>query len=126
MLQPLIINKVLYPRALKSINVAELPVHFMANRKAWVTSAVFTTWFCDCFVPEVEKYMTEVGLLFKVLLIVDNAPGHPCVEHPNVRIVFLPPNTTSIVQPLDQGLIANLKKLYVKLTFRYVLKKTIK
>ncbi|GFY66988.1 tigger transposable element-derived protein 1 [Trichonephila inaurata madagascariensis] len=75
-LKPLIINKDLHPLALKGINVAEFPVHFMANRRAWVTSAVFTTWFCDCFLPKVEKYMTE---MFKVLLIDDNAPGHPCV-----------------------------------------------
>ena len=97
MLKPLIINKALHPHALKGINLAELPIHFMANKKAWVTSAVFITWFNDCFVPEVEKYMTEMGLPFKALLIVDNAPGHPCLEHPNVQIVFLPPNTTSLV-----------------------------
>lgn len=48
-LKPLIINKALHPRALKGINLAEYPVHFMANKKAWVTSAVFTTWFNDCF-----------------------------------------------------------------------------
>ncbi|CAK9810845.1 Tigger transposable element-derived protein 1 [Anthophora quadrimaculata] len=121
-LKPLIINKILYPRALKGINLAELPVHFMANKKAWVTSAIFT-WFNDCFVPEVEKYMTEMSLPFKVLLIVDNAPGHPCLEHPNVQIVFLPPNTTNLVQPLDQGIIATFKKHCVKLTFSYILKK---
>ncbi|XP_050454180.1 tigger transposable element-derived protein 1-like [Cataglyphis hispanica] len=59
-----------------------------SNASAWVTSAVFTTWFNDCFVPEVEKYMEEMGLPFKVLLIVDNAPGHPCIEHPNIQMVF--------------------------------------
>ncbi|GFY66496.1 tigger transposable element-derived protein 1 [Trichonephila inaurata madagascariensis] len=54
-LKPLIINKALHPRALKGINVAELPIHFMSNRRAWVTSAVFTTWFYDCFVPEFKN-----------------------------------------------------------------------
>ncbi|XP_067136827.1 tigger transposable element-derived protein 1-like [Centruroides vittatus] len=123
MLKPLMINKSLHPRALKGKNVAELPVHFMANKKAWVTAPVFITWFNDCFVPEVKQYMTDMGLPFNVLLIVDNAPGHPRIEHPNVKIVFLPPNTTSLIQPLDQGIIAAFKKHYVKLTFRYILKK---
>lgn len=123
MLTPLIINKALHPRALKGVNLSEYPVHFMANKKAWVTSALFATWFNDSFVPEVEKYMEEMGLPFKVLLIVDNAPGHPCIEHPKVQIVFLPPNTTSLIQPLDQGIIANFKKHYIKLTFSYILKK---
>ena len=45
------------------------------------------------------------------------------LEHPNVQIVFLPPNTTSLVQPLDQGIIVTSKKHYVKLTFSYILKK---
>ena len=123
MLKPLMINRSLHPRALKGKNVAELPVHFMANKKAWVTTAVFITWFNDCFVPEVKQYMTDMGLLFNVLLILDNAPGHPCIDHPNVKVVFLPPNTTSLIQPLDQGIISTFKKHYVKLTFRNILEK---
>ncbi|GFR15032.1 tigger transposable element-derived protein 1 [Trichonephila clavata] len=123
MLKPLMLNRSLHPRALKGKNIAELPVHFMANKKAWVTKAVFITWFNDCFVPEVKQYMIDMGLPFNVLLIVYNAPGHPCVEHPNVKVVFLPPNTTSLIQPLDQGIIACFKKHYVKLTFRYILEK---
>ncbi|GFV39169.1 hypothetical protein TNCV_1157541 [Trichonephila clavipes] len=44
----------------------------MANPKAWMTTAFFTEWFNNCFVPEVEAYMKEKSLDFKVLLIVDN------------------------------------------------------
>ncbi|GFQ95266.1 tigger transposable element-derived protein 1 [Trichonephila clavata] len=123
MLKPLMLNRSLHPRALKGKNIAELPVHFVANKKAWVTKAVFITWFNDCFVPEVKQYMIDMGLPFNVLLIVDNAPCHPCIEHPNVKVVFLPPNTTSLIQPLDQSIIACFKKHYVKLTFRYILEK---
>ncbi|GFQ94976.1 tigger transposable element-derived protein 1 [Trichonephila clavata] len=91
MLKPLMLNRSLHPRALKGNNIAELPVHFMANKKAWVTKAVFITWFNDCFVPEVKQYMIDMGLPFNVLLIVDNAPGHPCIEHPNVKLYFYQP-----------------------------------
>ncbi|GFU69352.1 tigger transposable element-derived protein 1 [Trichonephila clavipes] len=79
MLKPLLINKPLRPRALKE-------------------------WFNNRFVPEVEAYMKEKSLDFKVLLIVDNAASHPELEHPNVQLVFLPPNTTSLIQALDQGI----------------------
>ncbi|GFV47915.1 tigger transposable element-derived protein 1 [Trichonephila clavipes] len=41
-----------------------------------LTTAIFTEWFNKCFVPEVENYMNEMGLEFKILLILDNAPGN--------------------------------------------------
>ncbi|UYV78809.1 hypothetical protein LAZ67_16002855 [Cordylochernes scorpioides] len=75
MLKPLLVNRSLKPRALKGKDLNTLPVHWMANKKAWVTTAIFTEWFNKCFVPEVENYMKEMGLEFKILLILDNAPG---------------------------------------------------
>ncbi|GFW15901.1 tigger transposable element-derived protein 1 [Trichonephila clavipes] len=114
MLKPLLINKSLRPRPLKDKDLKQLPVHRMANPKSWMATAIFTEWFNNCFVPEVETYMKEKSLDFKVLLIVDNAASHPQLEHPNVQLVFLPPNTTSLIQPLDQGIIATLKKNYIK------------
>ncbi|GFX53536.1 tigger transposable element-derived protein 1 [Trichonephila clavipes] len=104
MLKPLLINKSLRPRALKGKDLKQLPVHWMANPKAWMTTAIFTEWFNNCFVPEVEAYMKEKSLDFKVLQIVDNAASHPELEHLNVQLVFLPPNTTSLIQALDQGI----------------------
>lgn len=123
MLKPLMINRSQRPRALKGKNLKQLPVHWMANTKAWVTTAVFTEWFYDCFVPEVESYLRQKNLDFKALLIIDNAPGHPYLEHPNVKIVFLPPNTTCLIQPLDQGIISTFKYYYIKITYQHILDK---
>ncbi|GFV99031.1 tigger transposable element-derived protein 1 [Trichonephila clavipes] len=123
MLKPLLINKPLRPRALKGKDLKQLPVHWMANPKSWMTTAIFTEWFNNCFVPEVEAYMKEKSLDFKVLLIVDNAASHPQLEHPNVQLVFLPPNTTSLIQPLDQGIVATFKKYYIKTTYKFILNK---
>ncbi|GFV59027.1 tigger transposable element-derived protein 1 [Trichonephila clavipes] len=95
----------------------------MANPKSWMTTAIFTEWFNNCFVPEVEAYMKEKSLDFKALLIVDNAASHPQLEHPNLQLVFLPPNTTSLIQPLDQGIIATFKKYYIKTTYKFILNK---
>ncbi|GFU87891.1 tigger transposable element-derived protein 1 [Trichonephila clavipes] len=86
MLKPLLINKSLRPRALKGKDLKQLPVHWMANPKAWMTTAIFTEWFNNCFVPEVEAYMKQKSLDFNVLLIVDNAASHPQLEHPNVQL----------------------------------------
>ena len=57
-----------------------------------------------------------------ILLFLDNAPCHPPVDSlTNIKLVFLPANTTSILQPLDQGIIQNLKLHYRKLLLRRVL-----
>ena len=46
----------------------------------------------------------------KVALIVDNWPTHPNVDNVKAtELVFLPPNTTSKTQPIDQGVITALK-----------------
>jgi hypothetical protein len=38
-----------------------------------------------------------------------------------VEVIFLPPNTTSLIQPLDQGVIATFKPYYTRRTFKRIL-----
>ncbi|XP_021706484.1 tigger transposable element-derived protein 1-like [Aedes aegypti] len=120
LLKPMLINTSQSPRSMKNVNMTNLPVHWKSNSKAWMSGPLFKEWFHECFVPEVQCYMSEKGLDFKVILILDNAPSHVAISHPNVKVLFLPPNTTSLIQPLDQGVIAVFKKQYIKLSFRYV------
>lgn len=86
-----------------------------------MTAGLFTEWFEECFVPEVKIYMEQQCLDFKVLLLIDNAPSHPVLKHPNVQVIFLPPNTTSLIQPLDQGIIATFKLYYIQRAFQHIL-----
>jgi hypothetical protein len=60
------------------------------------------------FISEVQEYLEKERLPLKLLHIIDNAPGHPqsiSIEDGNVQVVFLPPNTISLLQPLDQCII---------------------
>ena len=59
------------------------------------------------------------GIEFKILVIADNFSAHPDLSHlnPNVKMIFLPPNVTSLIQPMDQGSIATVKALYKRITF---------
>ena len=45
--------------------------------------------------------------------------GFSTLELSNVTLVFLPPDVTSVVQPLDQGLIASFKIQYKKKLLRW-------
>ena len=51
----------------------------------------------------------------KILLLVDNAGGHNLAgtHFSNITIEYLPPNTTSQIQPLDAGIIKIFKANYL-------------
>ena len=48
----------------------------------------------------------------KILLLLDNCAAHPKLEFSNIRLIFLPPNCTASLQPMDQGIIRCLKSHY--------------
>ncbi|XP_023213594.1 uncharacterized protein LOC111616408 [Centruroides sculpturatus] len=63
---------------------------------------------------------SEMDLSLRCLLLMDNVPSHPPnleddldSEHDFIKIKFLPPNTTPLLQPMDQQVISNFKKLYI-------------
>jgi hypothetical protein len=57
----------------------------------------------------------------KALIFLDNAPCHPKMEFSNVKLVFLPPNTTAGTQPLDSGIIRNFKVKYCNMLLKFLL-----
>ncbi|XP_064479100.1 tigger transposable element-derived protein 4-like [Ornithodoros turicata] len=74
-----------------------------------MTSVIFNEWLAV-----VNKQMRWEGR--RILIIVDNAPSHIMTKNlPNVEVKFLPPNLTSAVQPLDQGITQSVKLPYRKL-----------
>ncbi|BFZ04012.1 hypothetical protein BsWGS_07051 [Bradybaena similaris] len=123
-LKPLLVYQAENPRPLKDIWKSQLPVIWKSNKKAWVTLAVFEDWFVNYFMPSVERYCVSKGIPFKVLLVLDYAPGHPAQLgdfNPNVKVVYLPPNTTDLLQPMDQGVVASFKAYYLRRTIAMAL-----
>ncbi|XP_017761075.1 PREDICTED: tigger transposable element-derived protein 1-like [Eufriesea mexicana] len=57
-----LVNRALKPRSMKGVDLNKLSVHWMANKKAWVTIDIYTEWFNKCFDPKVGRYMNINGL----------------------------------------------------------------
>ena len=113
-LKPLVIAKSRQPRCFKGIDSSKLPVHYKFNKKAWMNSSVFEVW-----IKSVDRKMKREGR--KILMFIDNAPSHPKMKLDNVKLVFLPPNTTSKIQPMDQGIIQAMKLKFHKRQSRKIL-----
>ena len=66
----------------------------------WLVQELLRSWSWD--------YVAQNNLAFKVLLILYNTPGRPGTvqrSNPNIDVIFVPPNTTSVIQPLDRGVV---------------------
>lgn len=100
----LVIGKFNKPRCFKNVN--KLPVNYAANKRAWMTADIF----------ERELRLWDKQLIREnrhILLLVDNCPAHPHLSNlKNIKLEFFPPNFTSVLQPMDQGVIHSLKVHY--------------
>ncbi|XP_007903916.2 tigger transposable element-derived protein 7-like [Callorhinchus milii] len=100
--------------------MSSLPVTYYASASAWFTADIFHRWFHDVFVPAVLKFQREASVSepdVRALLILDNTPAHPSDEKltskcGRIRVIFLPPNTAGLIQPMDQGVIEVTKRRY--------------
>ena len=96
------IGKSQKPRCFRGVNV--IPVTYYANKKAWMTSELFL------------KIIKQLDRTFcrDVAFILDNCPAHPKIisDLIHIKLFYLPPNTTSVMQPMDAGVIHNFKSHY--------------
>ena len=82
-----------------------------------MTAELFKWWFFHASVVEVKEHLRQQGLSedSKVLLVLSNCRAHPPAHElvsGNIFVAYLPPNVTSLIQPMDRGIIQNSKHFY--------------
>jgi len=109
----LVIGKSKQPRCFKGVK--KLPVDYVPNSSLWMTQKFFSDWL--------SKWNRElVNQKRKILLLVDNCRAHDVnLNLKNIKLVFLPANTTSLIQPCDQGIIRALKAYYRSMMLKKII-----
>lgn len=121
-LPPIVIGTAKNPRALKNYNMDELPVWYRHQKNGWMDKTIFEEWFTKQFVPKVKTFLSTKNLPQVAVLLVDNCRSHMYLHVDGIEIVFLPPNVTSLIQPLDQGIIQAWKLHYKRMLVDSILK----
>ena len=100
----LFIHNVKNPRAIRGIDKKSLEVWYYHNKSAWMQQSIFASYLNQ--LNEIYRRKNR-----KIILLVNNVSSHKTnnLEQSNARVIFLPPNTTSQMQPLDQSIICSLK-----------------
>lgn len=105
--KPLVIAKSKRPRCFGKNFNPSLYVEYFHNTKAWMTTVIFQN-----YLRQLDRDMRLQGR--QIILLVDNASSHSTndLDLTNVEVHYLPPCTTSHIQPLDAGIIRAFKAHY--------------
>ena len=107
-LKPVLIAKSANPRCLKNIDREQLPVWYYSQKSSWMDGTIFSL-----VLKRLNLYFAANSR--KVLLLMDNCSCHAVsvdLDLSCIKVHFLPPNTTSVLQPCDQGIIQSFKLKY--------------
>ena len=102
------IHKYETPRALRGIEKSTLPVWYYWNKKGWMQRSIF-----NHFLQRFNEHMRHARR--NIILLLDNASSHSTEtiqSLSNIHVHFLPPNTTSCLQHIDQGIGYSLKVIF--------------
>ena len=107
------------PRTLRIMSIP-LCLCFLNETKKTGWENVFVSSFTENFQAHCWELLLRKNITFEILLLNDYAPGHPRAlreMYNEIDVVFMPVHTTSILQPMGQGVILTFKSYYIRNTF---------
>ena len=115
-IKPVVILKSETPRCFKQLDKSQLPVSYYSQPKSWMTGEIM------------HRILQKINIKLQsnqrsIVLLMDNAGCHPedlPEKYSNIKVVFVPPNTTSALLPLDLG-IKTFKVNYHKLLLQHII-----
>ncbi|GFW19339.1 tigger transposable element-derived protein 6 [Trichonephila clavipes] len=101
---PLVIGKSVKHPCFKGIN--SFLTKYRSNKKLWMPTEFFIEWLVSLD-SDMKREKRHILLFLDNCTVHNNAPPLS-----NVELQFFPPNSTSKLQALDQGIIHNFKTFY--------------
>ena len=117
--RPIVIRRSQKPRCFRLASASDklAEVSYFDDSKSWMQVEIM-----EKVIDTLNHQMRKQGR--KVILFLGNATVHPTSlidMYSNMKVVFLPKNTTSRLQPLDADIIQSFKTKYGKKLMRYVI-----
>jgi hypothetical protein len=87
----------------------KLKTLYRHQKSAWMDTTLCQHWVDNVFTKYVRRYIEG-----PVVILWDNFSAHLKVTplDPDIMLLTLPPNLTSVYQPMDQGIISAIKRRY--------------
>ncbi|KAK8721835.1 hypothetical protein OTU49_012593 [Cherax quadricarinatus] len=103
--------------------VKNLPIIYRVHKDSYINQVLFQDWFYNHFVPEVKKNFIKTGhpADSTALLLLDKSNAHPRLQDlrsGNIFAEFLPDSKTGLIQPMEQGVVQDVKARYRKTFIR--------
>ena len=89
------------PKCICNVDKNTLPVWYYWNNASWMQRSIFQSW-----IKRVNELMRKQRR--NILLLVDNVSSHKLEDGEvlsNIRLHFLPPNTTTHLQPIPTAML---------------------
>ena len=86
--------------------------------KSWINTPLYE-WEMKRLSDHLKKNFPNT----KFCMIIDNVASHSKIEFPNLKMSFLPPNSTAALQPLDTSIFGTIKNVYAAWLMQETLEK---